>query len=771
VKLFVLTLLTCLSGICGIAYEVIYAHIFTALGGYTFYTSASLLFCFMFGISVGSFVGYRKANMLPLVEISIGVYALFIAVLFKLYGLNASFLFDGALQTSMSVIIALLIPTILIGMSIPMFTCYIHNYLKSNSEQISYIYWVYNLGAVVSILLLEYFVIYSYGITLATSLIACINIIIGIILWKYFSDTPIKNKPNIIFNIERKIWVYLLGCSISSAIFQLLFLRVVYQVFGSRPDKLTLTLSLVFTGIVLGTWLASFIPRKKVTIALVSIPFILSIPWLLVEHWIYLITFLNEYLDWVPVARTALYIILFGIIPFTAIGMLLPLVWKLTKTASDHIASNSTLLALSSIGNMLGFLMMILFLYEVFSEKYLALIILVLAFTVSIPFIRIFYIKFLTITTMSIIMMSILYTWPSELLSLAKDSFSSRQNLENSMSYYLQHNAYRKHDSRVVISHAKEGRTQLQIDEVSNVFVNLSQESYKQFHGIFSGVAPAAFVKNRDDALVVGLGIGTTAGIVGKIFNHTDVVEINPIVVEDIVPYFKEYNFYVGENEKVDIYTQDGVIFLSQSDKRYDLITVIANSSDIAIASNIYTKEFFDIARLHLTNDGIFSIYVPHAIADGLAITIKTIYDSFDSNCAQLFIGGGKTIQIVCGSSALSLAKTGLDWSENVKLFSLYYFLDDDISRVMNALIFEKNELKELTDNTPVNTIDHRILNKYLMYTRLVNATQEQSLIFSRNKNLSIEPFTNRKLSKEEVRYRCKVLSRAIEYFSQCYKN
>ena len=68
-----------LSGVCGIAYELVYARLLTTYLGDMFHVAAAILATFLLGIAVGARVAHRFARFLWAIEIAIGGYALAIA--------------------------------------------------------------------------------------------------------------------------------------------------------------------------------------------------------------------------------------------------------------------------------------------------------------------------------------------------------------------------------------------------------------------------------------------------------------------------------------------------------------------------------------------------------------------------------------------------------------------------------------------------------------------------------------------------------------------
>ena len=75
-------------------------------------------------------------------------------------------------------------------------------------------------------------------------------------------------------------------------------------------------------------------------------------------------------------------------------------------------------------------------------------------------------------------------------------------------------------------------------------------------------------------------------------------------------PFFEETNRNVLDDPRVHLTIQDGRNFLLTSDEKYDVIRLDPPELHTAGVVNLYTREFFTLARDHLEDDGIFSIWV-----------------------------------------------------------------------------------------------------------------------------------------------------------------
>ena len=120
------------------------------------------------------------------------------------------------------------------------------------------------------------------------------------------------------------------------------------------------------------------------------------------------------------------------------------------------------------------------------------------------------------------------------------------------------------------------------------------------------------WVWNRDirRVLMVGLGGGSTQRAYQHYYTNVTVetVEIDPIVVKVAKQYFK-----VQETPTLKIRTQDGRVFLNRTSDQYDLIIMDAYTTGrygSSIPRHLTTQEFFALASVHLTTNGVLAYNV-----------------------------------------------------------------------------------------------------------------------------------------------------------------
>ena len=112
--------------------------------------------------------------------------------------------------------------------------------------------------------------------------------------------------------------------------------------------------------------------------------------------------------------------------------------------------------------------------------------------------------------------------------------------------------------------------------------------------------------------LVIGCGAGVTAGAVSvdPAVEHETIAEIEPLVPKVVSTYFAEHNFAVVQNPKVHVRIDDARHFVETTRERFDAITSDPLDPWVKGAAMLYTVEFFQMAKDHLNDGGVVTLFV-----------------------------------------------------------------------------------------------------------------------------------------------------------------
>jgi spermidine synthase len=153
------------------------------------------------------------------------------------------------------------------------------------------------------------------------------------------------------------------------------------------------------------------------------------------------------------------------------------------------------------------------------------------------------------------------------------------------------------------------------------------------------------FVFNQNIRKVLFVGLGGGSGPKRYLYDYqdvqVDVVEIDPAVVEAAQKYF-----FVVDDPRLNIHVEDGRVFLSRSDQRYDVIVVDAYLSSAYgpyIPFHLITREFFQEARNRLTVGGVLVYNVVGTILGPESSQVRSIYKTMNEVFPSIYLFPAET--------------------------------------------------------------------------------------------------------------------------------
>ena len=135
------------------------------------------------------------------------------------------------------------------------------------------------------------------------------------------------------------------------------------------------------------------------------------------------------------------------------------------------------------------------------------------------------------------------------------------------------------------------------------------------------------------NVLVIACGAGVTAGAasIDPRVEHLTIAEIEPLVPSVVAPYFGAYNDNVVRNPKVHVEVDDARHFLTTTKEKFDAITSDPFDPWVKGAANLYTREFWELAKRHLNPGGAVTVFV-QLYDSGMAAVkseVATFFEAF----------------------------------------------------------------------------------------------------------------------------------------------
>lgn len=149
---------------------------------------------------------------------------------------------------------------------------------------------------------------------------------------------------------------------------------------------------------------------------------------------------------------------------------------------------------------------------------------------------------------------------------------------------------------------------------------------------VMLGIVGAVLHPNPQNACVVGLGTGTTAGWLADVpgIKRVDVLELEE-EIRKVAEFFDPVSRNAMQHPRVNNITGDAREFLLTKGENYDLIVSEPSNPCRAGVANLYTREFYQNASERLNEDGIFCQWLQGYEVEPETITtvISTLHQVF----------------------------------------------------------------------------------------------------------------------------------------------
>ncbi len=197
------------TGACGLIYQVAWQRHLLNLFGATIYSISTVLAAFMGGLALGSFAFGITAEktksplrIYGILEIGVGITA--IAVPFLLKALDPVFVtvyrhwgtnfFAYSLLRFVLVFCVLLIPTTMMGGTLPLLSKFVAPHGKRSGARVGALYALNTLGAVIGTILCGFYLIRLLGVSKTIEIAAVLNVFAGVLAIGISSRVPASDR-------------------------------------------------------------------------------------------------------------------------------------------------------------------------------------------------------------------------------------------------------------------------------------------------------------------------------------------------------------------------------------------------------------------------------------------------------------------------------------------------------------------------------------------------------------------------------------------------
>ena len=215
-----------------------------------------------------------------------------------------------------------------------------------------------------------------------------------------------------------------------------------------------------------------------------------------------------------------------------------------------------------------------------------------------------------------------------------------------------------------------------------------------------------------ESMLVVGFGGGVALESVPRSVSSVDVIELEPQVIQANQFYGDRRENNPLDDPRINIVVNDARSALSLTEKKYDAIVSQPSHPWTAGASHLYTREFMQLAKEHLTEDGVFLQWMNATFVDAFLLKAlsASMLDVF--SYARMYQVDPGTIFFIGSEQPLDperqMARTGLPLSDDVLTY-----LEQAIGApedLLIALTMDQENLEYFSAGTPLITDNHNYM-------------------------------------------------------------
>jgi len=656
-----------LSGASGLIFEVIWTRMFSLVFGATTLAISTVLTAFMGGLALGSFLAGRYSDRISdplkayaLCEAGIGATALALPLVVGHFGALNSWLYsvlsdNYTLLAGARFIISasvLVVPTTLMGATLPLLSRY---FIQSNVEharvgvRVGMLYAINTFGAVVGTALGGFVLLPNIGLSLTNTLAAGTNIFLAAVVAVAFlvrrmlpAPAPVDPEvaelleqvtmsPPVALRVPRRLRVAALVAfafsGVVAMIYQQIWTRTLSMNIGSSVYSFTIVLVAFLIGLAGGAAVIGRLAARTrdpvgwLSVNHLAVAVLAGGSYLLADKLPFVFLFLirGETLGAETVLFAQFLMSLLVMLPATfAMGGVLPLTMRLYASGLDTVGRDvGSAYSVNTVGAIVGSFLggfVVIPVLQLQPGTFFAVSIsvgLCVMLALVAPWRRARKLTSVAAALAVLIAGLMMPRWDIAhltaglfRLSIARDVLKTGDWTDPELVY---------HRDGIVTSVTVERWSSKHYSMKNNGKVDASTGDDMPTQ-ITVGMMPLFLHPGTPElkpkVALIGYASGVTAGTVLQYpVERLDVIELEPAVMEGSV-YFEHVNNKPMSDPRLRLIADDGRNYLAAGSDKYDVIINEPSNPWITGVSNLFTKEYFQIGRRRLKEDGIFITWV-----------------------------------------------------------------------------------------------------------------------------------------------------------------
>ncbi|GAB4345588.1 MAG: hypothetical protein Kow0099_25980 [Candidatus Abyssubacteria bacterium] len=640
-----------ISGACGLVYEVVWTRMLTLTFGASVFAVSAVLTAFMGGLALGSYLFGRYADrsgnparIYAFLEIGIGAYAFALPhMLNQLEGVYLS-LFTGSapsfyvlsLIRFVMALAVLIVPTTLMGATLPMLSKYVGVRLKHLGWSTGSLYALNTLGAVAGCAAAGFLLIGTLGIERTIHLAVAANLLVGATV--YFAlgrgsaadvvsgvleeasesyDSPARASYT--DSLRMLVLVFFGVSGFCSLAYEVLWTRALVFHMNISIYAFTTMLTTFLVGLAVGSFVSARLSDRSrdplltlcVIQALIGISAVLSLP--IFGKFFYSLEQLFPsfgVISWLPSGYSFAKAFLVMFVPSFLMGTVFPLVVTICARNVRKLGrSVGTIYAANTLGCILGSFAAAFVLVPLLGIG--KSILLLGCVNVAMGMV-LFYahpgIGTGTKRFASVAFAPLLVLFAGGVADFAQVQFTSPLEDVGEVLYYKEGVGA----TVKVFRNRTSGIREISIDgypvACTGNRLNMRGPEIQKALAHF----PMLLHPDPKDVCIVGFGAGGTS-------YNVSLYDVRSIVCAELsqevpkaAPLLREVNHGVLQDPRFELVIEDGRNYLLRTERTFDVITVDATSPKFAGNVSLYTKEFYDLCKERLNRGGVMALWVPY---------------------------------------------------------------------------------------------------------------------------------------------------------------
>ena len=775
-----------LSGATGLAYEVIWTRMLVRVFGASSFAVSTVLAAYMAGFALGSYLFGRlidrKGNpvlIYGLLELGVGIFAVVFPFILAgmdplyrgVYGSLEGNLYSLSIIRFLLSFTVLLIPTTLMGGTLPILSRFVTGSLSNLTLRVGWLYSINTFGAVAGTFLTGFVLLPSLGMRVTTFTAACVNIAIFFVCLalsrrrrqaradRAAAEAPVVEasgpregdapkapapsgaaRPHSSRD-ERLVLFGFLLTGLAALAGEVIWTRVLALVVGTTVYAFSIMLTVFLLGLALGSAVFARIgqrtarPRLFFGLLVVGIGFAVFASTVAFTRLPVFYMDLHKFLGttWEgSIAIEFLLSLVIMIVPAFLMGGTFPIVARIYATDLGRVGGRiGTAYAFNTIGSILGsFLGSFVLLRLLGVEKgmmavsfiYLAVGILIFLLLGEGIGRRLRLAGSAVVLAAALVIAFLGPGWDKKMMTsgvyVYARAYVDRAGLKAALNL-RELLSYDEGPGATVSVERSQDVLSLKIDgkvDASTGADMITQELIAHL--------PLLMHPKPDTVLVIGLGSGVSLGSAEQHpVQHLDCVELLKNVA-DAVGFFKEATYDCLADPRVNLIMGDGRNHVLLTDKKYDVIISEPTNVWISGVGDLFTREFFSLARRRLKPGGVMSVFfhIYHMGDPELRSGVRSFLQVFPN--ATLWLSSEADLILV---GTLEPTKIDEDFIARVGLPAVA----GDLKRIgvnrpsdlLSALLLDKAGLEAYSRDARIHT-DDNMLMEFTTGRRVAQRTQ-----------------------------------------------